>query len=50
MELKHLNKPQQPTLEEEVIQQMAPASQNFIKLDGTDFKPTLETIKGASLV
>jgi hypothetical protein len=29
---------------------MAPASQNFIKIDGSEFKPTLETIKGASLV
>jgi len=50
MELKKLNPVQQPTLEEEVIQQMAPASQNFIKIDGSDFKPTLENIKGASLV
>jgi hypothetical protein len=50
MELKQLNTVHQTTLEEEVIQKMAPASQNFIKLDGSDFKPTLESIKGASLV
>lgn len=50
MELKDLNPVEGATLEEEVIQKMAPASQNFIKIDGTDFKPTLEPITGASLV
>jgi len=48
-ELQNLNKPQPPTLEEEVILKMAPATQNFIKVDGSNFKPITEPITGASL-
>jgi len=48
--LKKFNSPQEYTLEEEVIQKMAPASQNFIKMDGSDYKPVMEQTKGASLI
>jgi hypothetical protein len=50
VELSKMNIPQPPTLEEEVIQKMAPASQNFIQMDGSNFKPIMEPIIGASLI
>jgi len=49
-ELSKMNIPQLPTLEEEVIQKMAPASQNFIQMEGSNFKPVMEPIIGASLI
>ena len=49
-ELHQMNPVQSPTLEEEVIQTMAPATKDFIKLDGSNFKPIMEAVKGASLI
>ena len=48
--LKALNPPQTTTLEEEVIQKMAPASKDFIRMDGSDFKPVMTKTTGASLI
>ena len=47
--LRGLNPPQATTLEEEVIQKMAPASKDFIRLDGSDFKPVMTKTSGASV-
>jgi len=49
-ELHKMNPIQSPTLEEEVIQTMAPATKDFIKMDGSNFKPVLEPVIGASLI
>ncbi len=50
-ELREMNPPKEVTLEEEVIQVMAPARNEFIKgTSNSDFKPVMETIVGASLV
>jgi len=49
-ELSKMNIPQPPTLEEEVIQKMAPASKDFIHINGSNFKPIMEPIVGASLI
>jgi hypothetical protein len=49
-ELQKMNPVMPPTLEEEVIQTMAPATKNFIKMDGSDFKPVMESVTGASLI
>jgi hypothetical protein len=48
--LKNLNPPQSTTLEEDIIQSMAPASKDFIRLDGSDFKPVMTKTTGASMV
>jgi energy-coupling factor transporter transmembrane protein EcfT len=50
IELKHMNPPQATTLEEEVIEKMAPASKDFIRLDGSDFKPVMTKTTGASII
>ena len=50
-ELEEMNPPREVTLEEEVIQVMAPARNEFIKgTSNSDFKPVMETIVGASLI
>lgn len=49
-ELSKMNPTSSPTLEEDVIQTMAPASKDFIKLEGSNFKPIMEPVKGASLI
>jgi len=49
-ELKNLNPPQETTLEEDIIQKMAPASKDFIKLDGSNFKPVMTKTCGASII
>ena len=49
-ELEKLNPVQSTTLEEEVINNMAPARNDFIKGDLSSFKPNMETMDGASLV
>jgi predicted membrane protein len=49
-ELQHLNTPTSHTLEEEVVKKMAPASQDFIQINNSDFKPIMEPIVGASLI
>ena len=50
-ELEKMNPPTEVTLEEEVIQVMAPARNEFIKgTSNSDFKPVMETIVGASLI
>jgi len=49
-EMVNMNPPMQTTLEEQVILQMAPSSQNHIKVDGgSNFQPVAERITGASL-
>jgi hypothetical protein len=50
VELKKLNPPRETTLEEEVIQKMAPAQNNFIKGNsGSDYKPVMDSKIAASL-
>jgi hypothetical protein len=44
-----MNPPKQRTLEEEVIQTMAPAQQNFIKDSLSSFQPTYAKLDGASV-
>jgi hypothetical protein len=48
--LKGLNPPQATTLEEDMIQKMAPATKDFIRLDGSDFKPVMTKTIGASTI
>jgi hypothetical protein len=49
MELERLNPPQSISLEEEVIDKMAPARNEFIKGDMSNFKPNMESAVGASM-
>jgi len=49
-ELHKMNPVQSPTLEEEVIQTMVPATKDFIRMDGSNFKPVMEPVTGASLI
>jgi hypothetical protein len=49
-ELEIMNPPRDVTLEEEVIRVMAPAQSQFIKSEsGSNFKPIMESVVGASL-
>jgi hypothetical protein len=49
-ELVKMNPPKELTLEEEVIQTMAPARNDFIKVNSTsEYKPVMESIVGASM-
>ena len=49
-EMVKMNPVQQSTLEEQVIAQMAPATQNHIQVEsGSNFQPIAEKIVGASL-
>jgi predicted membrane protein len=49
-EMVQMNPAPQTTLEEQIVAQMAPSSQNYVKVDGgSDFQPIAEKIVGASL-
>ena len=48
-EMVRMNPPKETTLEEQVIQKMAPAQKKFIRDDsGSNFKPVYDLINGAS--